>query len=187
MHRVGELAQLVLLPRQRGAHLGQAGVAGDPGGLGLLLLGGCAGHGCCGHLGGMAGGSLDGGGDLGLAPAALLAGPEPLAGSDLVAGRAFEGLGAAVQGPGALLGRAQREPDLGLGGPSTAGLELEPVALLRRGVPDAVGLLGLGLGLGEPALERRQLTPVGLEARREVGDGGAGALGLGASDPRGLS
>ncbi len=133
----------------------------------------------------MTGRVLDGGGHVRLATAALLAGPQPLAGGDLVARRALEALGAAVQGARPLLRRAQGEADLGLGGAGPARLELEAVAVVGR----RLGLVGGGLGarLLEPGAQGGELGPVGLEARRQRGDRGPGAFGLGPGDPGGLA
>ena len=87
---------------------------------------------------------------------------QPLAGSELVAGRALERVGPTLEGAGTLLLGAQREPQLGLRGAAAAGLELEPVALVGARVL-RLGRLGAGLveALGEPG----ELDPVALEGR----------------------
>ena len=117
-------------------------------------------------------------GDRRLAATALLALAQPLAGLDLVAGGALEGVGPALERAGPLLPGAQGEPQLGLGGAGPAGGELEPVALVGRGL---LGLGRLGAGLVEAGGERGELGAVGLERGLGVGDGALGALDLGAA------
>ncbi len=92
----------------------------------------------------------------------------------LLAGLTGQGVGAAVQGAGPLLGGAQREPGVGLGLPGSAGRTGQPLALVGGGL-----LLGRVAG--------------GVEAPLEVGEPGqvgvAGLLGLGhrAGQPLGLA
>ena len=159
---VGEVAQLVL-------DADQLGPQGDPGLLALEPLGlrGVAQRGGAGQRGGDAldgvgGGLVHGGGDGGLAAAALTTLAQPLAGGELVAGGALERVGPALERAGPLLAGAQGQPQLGLGGAGPAGGELEAVALVGGRVLALLGRRGLGLGqarrqpleLGAVALER---------------------------------
>ena len=174
---VGEVAQLVLDADQLGAQ-GDAGLLA----LEAVGLGGVAQRGRAGQRGGDAldgvgGGLVHGGGDGGLAAAALAPLAQPLAGGQLVAGGALERVGAALERAGALLAGAQGEPQLGLGGAGPAGGQLEPVALVGGGVLALLG--GGGLGLGQPRREALELGAVALERDARLGDGPLGAVGLG--------
>ncbi len=173
---VGELAQVVLQDGDLAPHLAQRLVA-----LGALLLGGraLAATRCRGvrdEGGGVGGSAAHGLGHRRLALAPLLAGSEPLAGGELVAGRALEGVGATLEGAAALLLGAQGQAQLGLRGATAAGLELEPVALVGAGV---LRLGRLRAGLLEPLGETGELARSLSSAAVGVGDGALGALGLG--------
>ena len=174
---VGEVAQLVLHRDQLGAQ-GHGGLlALEAVGLGGVAQGGGAGQGGGHPLDGVGRGGVHGRGDGGLPTAALPALAQPLARGQLVAGRALERVGPALQGAGPLLAGAQGEPQLGLGGAGAARGELEPVALVGGRV---VGLLGgRGLGPGEAGLELVELGAVALEGEPRLGDGALGAVGLG--------
>ena len=101
-----------------------------------------------------------------LADQALAALGRPGAGLALRLGGAHQRVGAAVQGPSALLGGAQRQPGVHLGLPGLAGGVGQPLAVGGVGL-----LLGGVLGRGEPRLELGEAGQVVVAGLLGVGDG----------------
>ncbi len=173
---VGEVAQLVLdtgelLAQHDGltVALGAVGLTGLPQHPGSVERDGQPVDGVCR-------GGADCLGHARLPAPALAPLAQPLAGGDLVAGGALEGVGSPGERASALLPGAQREAQLGLRGAPAARLQIEAVTLVGRGV---VGLLGFRLRLGEPGLQALEVRAVVLQGGPGVGDGAFGAIRLG--------